>query len=286
MNPTILLIGALVATFSAALLLVASAKEPAGIFLARRVDAYHRMVGELLVANFSPVRPDTFGLRHLVAVIAGMIATYLLADGLVEMLVAGVALYFLPIFWLRRLNQQRKQRFEAQLEDALVIMSNALKTSPTLPDAIQLAIEAIPPPMSEELSLVLNDVKVGASIEGALARLSERMKSADLDMALIAISVGRAVGGNLSRMLDLLATTLREMKRLQGLIESKTAEGRMQARVMGSMPVAFAGLIYFIDPKMITPLFTESMGLLLLGIIVFLQLTGVILIRKVSRLDV
>ena len=62
--------------------------------------------------------------------------------------------------------------------------------------------------------------------------MAARIGSRQVDSALSAILIGRQVGGNLGRVLETTAASIREMARLDGVIRTKTAEGKMQLCVI------------------------------------------------------
>ena len=248
-------------------------------------DQHRKRVGELLASMLSETTPEQFFRYQLMAAGAGFLVFAVLGGGGLAAF-AGAALgYYLPSLKLKNDADVRRIRFENQLEDALISMSNTLKTSPTMEYAVSLVREAMSPPASEEFALVERDARL-YSMDRALERLGDRMRSQDLNVVLAAIKVSQEVGANLSEMLHTIATTLREIKRLQGLIESKTAEGKMQAWVMGALPVFLGVALFFIDPKMITPLFTTNVGLVILSVVILFEVTGVYLIRRITSVDV
>ena len=247
--------------------------------------AHLRRVGDLLASMLSNTTAEEFWRRQLIYAAIGFLVFALLGGGGLAAFVGAALGYVLPLIKLRNDADLRRIQFEGQLEDALISMSNTLKTSPRIEDAIELVKKALPPPASEEFSLVALEIQASDK-DRALERFGRRMKSRDLDAVLSAIKISEAAGANLSEMLYNIATTLREVKRLQGLIESKTAEGKMQARVMGALPVLLGIALFFIQPKMITPLFTTNLGLAILAVVIILEITGIYLIQRISRLDI
>lgn len=283
--PQLMLLVAIVAGVLAALVAVLGYRGPLlKVFLEYRAAHLRKLEG-LLMGMFSETTAEQFWSRQLVFAAIGFVVFAILGGGGLAAFIGAALGYFLPYFKLRSDVELRRVKFENQLEDALISMSNTLRTSPTMLHAVDLAKEALPPPASEEFSLVARDAQM-VSMDHALERLGKRMKSQDLDVVLAAIKVSNDVGANLSEMLYTIATTLREIKRLQGLIESKTAEGKMQGRVMGALPVLIGVALFFIDSKMITPLFTTNLGLAILALVIILELIGVYLIQRISTLDI
>jgi len=141
-------------------------------------------------------------------------------------------------------------------------------------------------PVSTELGVAIHEMNVGSSVEEALLALNERTDSYDLDLVITAILVQRSVGGNLSEILDTVATTMRERVRIRGEVKTLTAQQRMTGVIIGLLPVAVGGMFMLISPEYMTVLFTENLGKIMLGIAVVLEAVGLIIIRRILAIEV
>src|SRR4029078_11584582 len=91
--------------------------------------------------------------------------------------------------------------------------------------AFNSVVTVIDDPIRSEVDLALKEMKVGSTLDQALLHMASRVGSRQLHYALSSILIGRQVGGNLPKVLETTATTLREMKRLEGVVRTKTAQG-------------------------------------------------------------
>ena len=148
-----------------------------------------------------------------------------------------------PFYVLKGRAEQRVLRLEEQLDSWLLMLSNALKATPSLGEAISNSAKLMRPPMSEELDLGLKENKLGTPLDQAILNMSARIGSQSVSSALATILVGRQTGGDLPRILEESAATLREMARLEGVVRTKTAEGKTQAYVLGVIPFVLIGAI-------------------------------------------
>ncbi|MGH8990732.1 MAG: type II secretion system F family protein, partial [Acidimicrobiia bacterium] len=128
--------------------------------------------------------------------------------------------------------------------------------------------------------------RLGRPLEDALEDTAERMSSRDFEWAVLAIRIQREVGGNLAELLSTVAETMVHRGRLRGEIKSLTAEGRISALVMGLLPVALGGALYVMNPKYIGTLFTEFVGLLMLGGAVVMAGVGLLWLKKIIKIEV
>ena len=103
---------------------------------------------------------------------------------------------------------------------------------------------------------------------------------------MTALTVGRQTGGELPKVLETTASVLRETMRVEGVMESKTSEGKAQVVVMGLLPFVFGGALQVIDPEWMRPLFKDPIGWAIILFACFLEFVGVALVRKFTRIDV
>ncbi len=197
-----------------------------------------------------------------------------------------VFISIVPAVYIENLRRERVQQIEDQLDAFILALSNALKATPSIAAAFGSVISVIDDPIKKEVDLALKEMKVGSSLDQALLHMAARVGSKQLDSALSAILIGRQVGGNLPKVLEATATTLREMKRLEGVIRTKTADGRMQMWVIGAMPIVFIVGLSAMWPGYFEPLTKSFTGYTIIGGISVCWVTALILARKVLAVDI
>jgi tight adherence protein B len=198
----------------------------------------------------------------------------------------GVIGYMLPSFWLSNKRNGRKSRIEAQLVDMLGLVSNSLKSGYGLMQSFEFASKQMNPPLSLELRRMLREANLGMSAEDALNAMGERIDSKDLDMVLTAINIQRAVGGNLSEILDKVAFTMRERERIRGEIATLTSQQKMTGIVIGGLPVFMFAIFMVLNPGYMSLLFTEMAGRAILVTAISLEVLGYLVIKKIMAIEI
>jgi len=173
---------------------------------------------------------------------------------------AAAAVAVLPTLHLRRKRRQHVAQLETQIDSLLTALSNALKSIPSPAAALASLSSTLPAPMRWEVEKLLGELRVGSTLEQALASLSLRTRSPDLDSALSAVLIGLQVGGNLPSVLENTAGTVREMHRLEGVVRTKTAESRAQLWVLALFPLLVAWGFNSISPTYFDPLRANALG--------------------------
>lgn len=202
--------------------------------------------------------------------------------GAVVLAVSLVAPYMLlSIFYKRRLKA-----IEKQLPDALIMLSASLRAGASFTSALETLIQESTPPISQEFSLLLREVRIGVDMDTALDHMEQRIPLEDFRLFLSAIRISREVGGNLADTLDKIASTLRSKLVMEGKINSLTAQGRLQGIVMSLLPLALIAVLMKLEPVAMGMLFTTKLGWLTLLVIIVMQVLGFFAIRKITEIDI
>lgn len=281
------LIGATVLLFLACFLAVYGGGDWLAAKFSEEASVYEKFIGKKLKRLFLSVTPQEFIIGHVVFIVVAMgLGGYLMGSFILGVplgLIAGIAL---PSLWLDMQWSGRIKLIEEQVEEALIYMSNSFKTNPSLPEAFQDVCNSMAPPITQEFSVMLREYKLGTPLDQALINLQKRVPARNLQLAVSALLIGRTVGGNIPRILEDTSSTIRESYRLERVIDTQTAQGRMQAWVMGAAPGAMCGVFYLMDPTLVRPLFNTFSGYIILAIALALNITGVFLILKIVAIDV
>ncbi|HEX9437348.1 MAG TPA: type II secretion system F family protein [Candidatus Limnocylindria bacterium] len=194
--------------------------------------------------------------------------------------------YFLPRFWVGRRIGGRLSAFNKQLPDTITLLSNSLRAGSSFLQSIELVSRETPPPMGEEMLRVVREVNLGLGMEEALHNTVRRIKSEDLDLMVTAISIQQSVGGNLAEILDTIAFTIRERVRIKGEVNTLTAQGRYSGYLVAFLPIAIAFMINLISPSFMQPLFTQTLGQILLAVGGVMMTIGFFAIQKITDIKI
>jgi tight adherence protein B len=248
-------------------------------------QTYVEKTSRTLSGMFIFMDPKRLFYLNLLIMIISLLVAVCLTRSLVIIAATGLFSFFLPKFWIHWQKKQRLTKFELQLVDTLVMMSSAMRSGMSVLQAIELVEKEQDPPTSQEFGLVIREYKVGVHLEEALEHMAARAELDDLNILVISMNIVLNAGGNLTEMLDTLAELMRQRKKLDGKIKSMTAQGKLQALVVTLLPTAIGIMMYVMDKTMMMRMFTTTLGMVLLGIMVSLQLLGFVLIRKITTLE-
>ncbi len=243
-----------------------------------------RVRRDLARANLKLRVSEYYYIRIGAAAGAGLLL-WLLRDPMYGLI--GLALgYFAPRLWVGRRIGGRLGAFNKQLADTITLISNSLRAGSSFLQSIELVSRESAAPMGEEMARVVREVNLGLSMEEALQNLVRRIRSEDVDLMVTAIGIQQQVGGNLAEILDTIAFTIRERIRIKGEIKTLTAQGRISGYMVAGLPIALGGVLNLINPAFMDPLFSTTIGRILIGLGVVLMTIGFFIIRKITDIRV
>jgi tight adherence protein B len=197
----------------------------------------------------------------------------------------GVLLLFFVMLMRYAGNRERK-KFEKQLPDTLTLLSTSLRAGYSLLQAIEAVASEAPDPTAREFSRAVVEARLGRSVPEALDGIVMRTSSKDFEWATMAIEIQREVGGNLAEVLQTVADTMMARNRLKGEIKALTAEGRISAIVLGSLPFALAGFLWFNNREYLQPLLDATLGRIAIVAGLVLMAGGIFWLRKIVNIEV
>lgn len=223
-------------------------------------------------------------IRLVVGAVVGL-AVVLGLGSPVAALAAGVVAAIVPRLAIRRIAARRKAAFEAQLAEAIDLMVGALKAGHGFLQAIESAATELKDPMRDELQRLIEQVNVGGNVVNALQGMTERIDSHDLDLLAAAIAVQRQAGGNLAEVLENLANTVRERRRIRGEVKSLTASATMSGLIVGLLPFGLAAYMLAVSEDYREKMLGTTLGNLMLAFAGVWTLIGWFLSQKISKVE-
>ena len=255
-------------------------------FMRRYKATYVESVDMSLKDLFLLFNPeDVFTISIILAIVIGLLSYVLLGNVLLAIALILIG-FFLPKVYLAKTKKKRLELLGLQLVDGLTLISNALRAGQSLPQALSLLVKEMPPPISQEFGILTKEYELGIPIETCLGNLANRVKSNELELFVNSILICGQTGGNLTETFENITMVIRERIRLEGKIDSMTAEGRTQGIVLTLMPLFLGLAFYWIEPELIKLLFTTLAGKIILVLIIGLDVGAWFITKKIVNIDI
>ncbi|HEX5966581.1 MAG TPA: type II secretion system F family protein [Pyrinomonadaceae bacterium] len=232
------------------------------------------------------ITPSRLMMFSFMAGLLGGLAASVLTIFIPIMILAGVACASIPLIhvWWRR-----KKRFDAfleQLPDALDLISRALSAGHAFSEALHMVSIEMPDPVATEFRKAYEEQNLGLSVKLALENLTARMPLLDLKMCVTAILIQRETGGNLAEILEKVAYTIRERFRILGDLKTLTTSSRMSAWLLCALPIGVALAVTVMNPEYMSVLWKDPRGHYLIAAALFMQITGMLIVRKILNIKI
>lgn len=181
----------------------------------------------------------------------------------------------LPHKYVSRLIAKRIKNFTQNFPDALELMVRGLRSGLPIAETLTVVANEIPGPVGEEFRLVSERIKIGKTMDQALAETAERLGTPEFQFFCITLNIQRETGGNLAETLANLAGVLRQRAQMKLKINAMSSESKASAWIIGSLPFIVFALISWINFSYMSPFFTpDPQGLFGLSLMQLIGLGG------------
>ncbi len=240
---------------------------------------------KLMSANW-PITETEFVMIRFWSTFGGLALGWLVFKSVWVGIGFAILAYLIPEIILRRSIHLRRQKFAKQLVDVLVLIKGAVRSGYSFLQALDVVIQEMGSPASEEFTRVRREVGLGLPLSQALANLHGRVQNDDLYLVITAVNINTQVGGNLSTMLEAVTQTIRDRVRLFAEVRALTSQQRFSGYLLTLLPFLVTAILFILNPEYISRLFEPGAYLCIpIGALV-LVILGNIVIRMLSKIDV
>jgi tight adherence protein B len=191
-----------------------------------------------------------------------------------------------PFLYLSVRASRRQAKFDEQLPSTLQLLAGALQAGHSLQQAVDTVVQEAGDPIAGEFHRVLTEARLGRPLEEAFEAMAKRTASVDFEWTVMAIRLQRQVGGNLAEVLSTVSQTIRDRYSLKRQIKALSAEGRLSSLILSVLPILLFGALLLFNPQFLRPLYTTSVGLMMMAGSAVLMILGVIWLRKITEIKV
>ncbi len=195
--------------------------------------------------------------------------------------------FFLPMLFLMYKKKQRDGALVKQLPDALEFMARALRSGQSLDKALYGVSTSFADPVGGEIKIIYEEISMGLAFADALKNFKIRFpKLPEVRFLCTCFIIQKETGGNLTDVLDGLSHTIRQRFKLARQVKAATAEARLSILFLGFAPFGFGSAVYMMKPAYVSVLFNEPSGQKLLFLALALNVTGFLVMKILSKVEV
>jgi tight adherence protein B len=231
----------------------------------------------------------TPGMFLLCSVGAGGVTFFLTAiigQPIAVSIIFALIAMFCPLMYLQVIIWKRLRKFLEQFPDGLDMISQSLQAGMGLTQSMVFVAREMPDPMGTEFSVFIEEVNLGLPLAEALKKFEERMNLPEVRLFNTALMVQREVGGSLAELLTKLSNIIRDRFRIERLIKSLTAQNRISAWTVCSVPPFLAVFMFMREPVMMNEMLQNPTGRAMLATALVLEVVGILVFRKIIKIHI
>jgi tight adherence protein B len=243
-----------------------------------------------LVKADMPMKPEEYMLGVVsIGVLIWIPAIFLMHGGLL------LSLALLPLSeaisvlvatgYLKFRGKRRLAKLVDQLEMVLRMIASAMRVGLGFRQAIILVTEEVADPSRREFMRVMGRANIGVNIVDALDEMARNSPASEIQMFARVVRVQQSTGGDLAKVLEKLATTIRDRRRIVRKMGALTAQGRFGAFIIGALPLVVGGFIVLTQKDMGDVLLHTQPGWGVLAAVALLEGLAAYVLSRILILD-
>lgn len=247
-------------------------------------DAMRRIASALRVGGFA-CDEASIGSLVLAAMLALTVGGYLLGSWMAG--VAFASCFFVAVSaWASRAFERRRDCIREALPDAVRAMSACFHAGYTLQQTFEQLQRELPGPVGSLFGSARDAMETGSTANQALAGLRGTTTVPELSFISVALEVQHRAGGSMRHVLDAACESLENELELRRSLRVHTAQARLSARVVTGVTIGLVGVLSLLTEDFLGPFFASPTGAGILCLAVVMQCAGILMIRKMLRIEV
>ncbi len=183
------------------------------------------------------------------------------------------------------LTRRFRKQFLEQLPQAIDMIMRASMAGVPPTQAIRSVGADMAAPLGPEFRDIGDSLYLGEELDVVMRDAMERIDIPEFSFFGVYLMVQRSTGGSMGETLQNLSTVIRSRSELDLKVRAMTAEGRASSLVMAILPFAVFGIMFLLNRDYARVLFQTETGRTLLLVSLGMITVGMLLIRRMARLE-
>ena len=198
----------------------------------------------------------------------------------------GIFAGIVPFSIVALKRRRRLREFEEHFPEALDLLGRAVRAGHAFTTGLEMIATESGEPVAGEFRTAFEEQNFGLPLRDALLNMTERVPLVDVRFFVTALLIQKETGGNLAEILDGLSRVIRDRFRIYREVKTRTAQGRLTAAILISLPLAVMVALELINPAYLRVLFEDPAGPTVLAIAATMQVIGSLLLWKIIHFEV
>lgn len=204
----------------------------------------------------------------------------------IGMIISFIFGYYVYDIYLYIANKRRLKKIKNDMLRAVIIMNNAFKAGKSTMQAVEIASLELPKPICNEFKKIYDDLSFGISSDIAFSRFARRVNLEEAKYISSSLTILNKTGGNIVGVFSSIEKTLFDKKKLEEDLKNSTQASNLIVKVLMAIPILFVLIIYVLSPDYFNPLFSSSLGYMILFVMLIMFICYVYLLNKIMKVRV
>jgi tight adherence protein B len=197
------------------------------------------------------------------------------------LIVTIVGTYF---SWL--VSESKKQKYKKEIDKQILeiirLFRNAVSSGENIVQSIESVSQQIKEPLSYEFKEISDKVKLGVSLDEALKDSSDRIQNEQYRFFMDSVRISYRTGIKISDILSKIEDAVAQKIYLANKVDVLTSQVRFSGMIISIIPFFIVFLVYFVEPEMVSFLFSSILGNMILFICVIMIISGSFIMKRIA----
>ncbi len=203
-----------------------------------------------------------------------------------------VIIYFYHGYYKTKLVKEKQEKLNLQFKDAIKALAAALRAGKSAENALKESVREMlvlygpDAPISKELIRMVNQVSLGVSLEKVFEEFAERNPIEDIHTFVSVFKIAKRTGGDLVEIINDTAESIADKIDTRNEISVVIRSKKLEQKIMSVMPLAILLYMQVASPDLLTPLYGNLKGLLVMIICLLIYGASYFLSVKIMDIEV
>ncbi|WP_170476439.1 type II secretion system F family protein [Ruegeria arenilitoris] len=244
-----------------------------------RVPFFGKLPETLLQAGVN-ISPQNFLLLSAMGTAAAAVAGVFFLPAWQAVPIAFLLGAVVPALIVKSRQAERQKLLTGQLPDALELMARGLRIGHPVNTSIKAVADEMQDPIGSEFGIIFDQISFGDELTDAVQDFADRVGSEDAQYLAASMAIQHGTGGDLERIVSVLANVIRRRIALRARIKAISAEGRLSGVLLSIIPLVIMGLMSINAPGYYTDVSDDPAFIKLAILVVVLMISNVIILYR------
>lgn len=192
-----------------------------------------------------------------------------------------VGIYYSWLFTENK-KQKYKKEIDKQILETIRLFRNSVSSGENIIQSIESVSCQIKEPLSSEFKEILKKIDLGVSLEKALKDSTDKIQNEQYKFFMDSLKISHSTGIKISEILSKIEQSVSKKLYLSNKVDVLTSQVRFSGMVISTIPFFIIFMIYFIEPEIVSVLFSSLLGNVILLICVIMILSGSFIMKKIA----